>query len=269
MKIRTTVFHRLLATLLITAAPFTYADEDPTIAIINDYVIKLSDIDAQISKMPLGDQVSIRSDTEKFAESLVQEEILFQSVLGTNFTDEIELREEVKTLVVNHLIEKYVTSKLTVSDEAIQIFYDSNTSAIRGETIQVSHILTEFREECESLKMKIEGGASFAELALEHSIHEPSAVNGGEIGSLMNHDGPLGFEQQLFELPQNQHTLFESEDGCHIVVVTGRDTPPLPPIENVASAIEILLKRGLEIEALQALMERAHQRVDVVRPEVK
>ena len=83
----------------------------------------------------------------------------------------------------------------------------------------------------------------------------------------MNHDGPLGFEQRLFEIPQNEPTLFDSDDGCHIVVVTGSETPPLPPLENVAPAIEGLLQRELEIAALQALMDRAHSEVEVVRPE--
>jgi len=51
------------------------------------------------------------------------------------------------------------------------------------------------------------------------------------------------------------------------VVVTDSDTPPLPPLENVAPAIEGLLRRELEIAALESLIERAHQRVTVVRPD--
>jgi len=207
-------------------------DDDPVVAIVNDYPIKWSDIDFLVSQLPLGEQVT-----------------------------------EIKTLAVNALIEKHVTSKLIVSEDDIQEFYDGNTSAIRGETIQVSHILTETRTECEGLMVQIESGVAFADLAIEHSIHEASAVNGGQLGSLMNHDGPLGFEQQLFEIPQDQPTLYESEDGCHIVMVTGRETPPLPPLENVSAAIENLLRRELEIEVLQAFMAQAHENVNVVRPE--
>ncbi len=245
------------------------AQEDDTLAIINDYQLTMSDVNALISTMPLGDQVSIRSDPEKFAESLVQEEVLFQFALKDSFDGNPELREELKELIVNHLIDKYVTQKAIVSDTEIEEFYDSNTSAIRGETVQVSHILTETKEECTALLARLNEGESFAELATEYSIHERSAQNGGALGSMMNHDGPLGFEQELFEIPENQYTLYESSDGCHIVVITGRETPPLPPLENVEPGIRNLLMREKEIAALQLLIERAHSSIEVIRPGAK
>ncbi len=240
--------------------------ENPPIAIINDFVLTQEYIDGLIRQMALGEQVSIRADMEKFAESLIQEEVLFQFALANDFDQDESLRAEIKTLVVNRLIENHVTSKLDITPEAIEQFYNENTGAIRGETVEVSQILTETREECEALKQQLADGAAFAALAEQYSIHERSASNGGVVGSIMNHDGPLGFEQQLFQLPQNEPTIFESEDGCHLIVVTDSETPPLPPLENVAPAIEGLLQRELEIEALQTLMDRAHSEVDVVRP---
>ena len=245
------------------------AQEDETLAIINDYQLTMSDVNALISTMPLGDQVSIRSDPEKFAESLVQEEVLFQFALKDSFDGNPELREELKELIVNHLIDKYVTQKAIVSDTEIEEFYNSNTSAIRGETVQVSHILTETKEECTALLARLNEGESFTELATQYSIHERSAQNGGALGSMMNHDGPLGFEQELFEIPENQYTLYESSDGCHIVVITGRETPPLPPLENVEPGIRNLLMREKEIAALQLLIERAHSSIEVIRPGAK
>jgi len=256
----------VLAAILCANTMLVQAQEDRVIAIINDYAIKDSDINSQIVQLPLGDQVSIRSNLAKFAESLIQEEVLFQSVLSSKFRDEKELRSEVKTLVVNHLIDKFVTQKVAVSKAEIEQFYNENTSVIRGETVQVSHILTETRDECVALKNRIDAGESFADLAKQYSVHERSAQNGGELGSMMDHAGPLGFERELFKIPENQVTIFESDDGCHAVRVYGRNTPPLPPLENVSPGIENLLKRELEIEALQALMERAHSSVTVIRP---
>lgn len=241
------------------------AQEDDTLAIISDYRLKMSDVNALIATMPLGDQVSIRSDPEKFAESLIQEEVLFQFALKDS-ADNSELRDELKELIVNHVIDKYVTQQTGVSDTEIEEFYNGNTSAIRGETVQVSHILTETKEECTALLERLDQGESFADLATQYSIHERSAQNGGALGSMMNHDGPLGFEQELFEIPENQYTLYESSEGCHIVVITGRETPPLPPLENVEPGIRNLLAREKEIAALQTLIERAHNSIEVIRP---
>ncbi len=254
-----------LALIFLSASASAQSD-DTVLAIINGVEIKASDINANIASLPLGDQVSIRSDPDKFAESLIQEEVLFQFALSQNFDNDLTLRESIKTTVVNHLIEKYVSSKLNITDEEIQAYYDENTSAIRGETVQISQILTATRAECEALMVKLDQGESFEELAREHSIHESSAANGGVLGSMMNHDGPLGFEQQLFNLEPNLPALFNSDEGCHIILVTGRQVPPLPPLEAVAPAIEGLMRREKEIAAVQALIERAHKHVDVVRP---
>ena len=269
MKYQIRVIKLWLVLLLAATCQVAHSDDDSVLAIINDYQLRTSDINAQIAKMPLGDQVSVRSDTEKFAESLIQEEVLFQYVLNNRFNDEPELRTEVKTLAVNYLIKKYVTDKLDVTDAQIEAFYQQNTSAIRGETIQVSHILTATRDECEQLLQQLQNGSSFEALAKKHSIHQSSAERGGALGSMMNHDGPLGFERELFEIPQHQPTVFESDEGCHIMMVTGRDTPELPALEKVAPALEALLLREQEIEALQALIESAHQRIKVIRPQVE
>ena len=244
-----------------------YAQEDPVLAIINDFELRASDIDALIAGMALGEQVSIRSDLEKFAESLIQEEVLFQYVLKKRLSEEPELREEIKTLAGNHVIEKFVTSKTAVAEAEVQEYYDANTSAIRGETIELSHILKESLAECESIAARISDGESFEDLARQYSIHESSAENGGLLGSVMNHEGPLGFEQKLFEISENEPHIFESEDGCHVMLVKGRNTPPLPKLELVAPAIENLLMREKEIAALQALIEDAHNEIEVIRPE--
>jgi len=245
-----------------------YSQEDAVLAIINDFELRASDVNSQISTMPLGDQVTIRSNPEKFVESLIQEEVLFQFAIQHELGSSQALRDQLKEIAVNHLIDKYVTQELVVTDAEIETYYENNTGAIRGETVQVSHILTETRDECDAILLRLQQGESFTELASQYSIHERSAVNGGELGSIMNHDGPLGFEQELFEIPQNQHTIFESDEGCHVVLITGSETPPLPPIENVAPALENLLKREKEIEALTKLFERAHDKIEVIRPSI-
>lgn len=259
----------LLAVLILPCmATVAYAqDDDQVLAIINDYELRASDIDAILSGMALGEQVSIRSDLDKFAESLIQEEVLFQYVLKKRLNEEPELREQIKTLAVNHVIDKFVTQHTAVSEAEIQAYYDANTSAIRGETIQVSQILKEKREECDAITARLDKGESFEDLAQEFSIHESSAAAGGFLGSMMNHEGPLGFEQELFDIPLNEYRTFESSDGCHIVQVNGRDTPELPELELVAPAIEGLLSRQKEIDAVEALVEQANNEIEVIRPE--
>jgi hypothetical protein len=37
--------------------------------------------------------------------------------------------------------------------------------------------------------------------------------------------------------------LFQSEDGCHLVRITERETPPMPAIKAVAPQIRTLIER--------------------------
>ncbi len=239
--------------------------DDPVLASVNGHPITQSYVNAQIARMPLGDQVSVRSNVEKFVESLIQEEALFQSVLSDGFATEPALRDELKSVVANHLIEKYVTSVLAVSDEEVATFYQQNQSAIRNETVDASHILTNTRAECEALQARVQQGEDFATLAKLHSTHTDSGVNGGAIGSFMNHEGPLGFEVPMFQMAPGETRLFDSEDGCHLVTVTKRTTPPLPTLENVAPRIRDLLMRQREQNALRELIEAANKKVTVTR----
>ncbi|OED41723.1 hypothetical protein AB833_09260 [Chromatiales bacterium (ex Bugula neritina AB1)] len=251
--------------LLLPLQVYAQQAEDPVLATVNEHEITQSYVNTQIAKMPLGDQVSVRSNVEKFVESLIQEEVLFQSVFNDGFASEPELRDEVKALVANHLIEKYVSNRPAVTEQEVAAFYDENTSAIRNETVNASHILTNTRAECEALQAQVNAGGNFAELARNHSIHTDSAVNGGAIGSFMNHAGPLGFEVPMFQMQPGETQLFESEDGCHLVTITSRTTPPLPSLENVAPRILELLTRQREQDALRELIESANRKVTVSR----
>ena len=241
------------------------AQSDPVIARVNNHEIRESYVNTRIAKLSLGEQVSVRSNPAQFVESIVQEEVLFQSMLATDFSAQPDLREVVKALVVNHLIEQHVTQKLTVSAEEIADFYATNTSSIRGELVQVSQILVATSQQAAALKDKVEAGESFAALAARHSMHDESAANGGALGSFMNHAGPLGFETEVFRMQPGELAVFESDEGWHLVKVTERLIPALPPLENVAPRIRALLRRQKEIDALRDLMQRSHRHVDVVR----
>jgi hypothetical protein len=153
---------------------------------------------AQLESLPLGDQIAIRAQFDRFVDSFVREEALFQSMIASDFFDEPQLRKAVKTTVVNHLIETYVAKRSKVTDDDILKYHNHNASAIRDENVHASHILLRPLDECASVMAQVSSGASFAATAREHSLHKESALKGGDIGLFMNHNGPLGFEAQFF-----------------------------------------------------------------------
>lgn len=238
---------------------------DPVIATINGHDIHLSYVYRQVESLPLGEQVAIRDQLDRFIESIIQEEVLLQSMLQTSFGDELELREQVKNTAADYLINKYVTQKIHITDKEVEQYYHDNASAIRSEHVQVSHILLKARVECEVLQKQIKSKEEFAQLAQQRSLHRDSAKNGGDIGSYMNHPGALGFEERFFDMKVGEMGVFKGSDGCHLVRITDRVTPPLPPLAKVSSRIREIITRNREIELLSALIKKSSTYVEVIR----
>lgn len=246
-------------------APQEHQQTEAAVAWVNVHPITQSYVDAKVASLPTSQQTKLLQNMDQFVESLIQEEALFQSALNTNFNSEPALRERVKTLVVNGLIDKHVSSAVKITDEMIQEYYDNNQSTIREEHVGASHIVLEERTACEKLMPLIDSIDTFERLAREQSLDQNTAADGGRIGLLMNHSGGLGFEKQLFDMQVDDMKVFESNMGCHIVRLTDHVVPPLPPLEQVRVRIKDQLERRESASALQMLLRRGIENVDITR----
>ncbi len=237
---------------------------DPVVGKVNDHDIHLSYLYQKIETLPLGEQIDVRDQLSRFLESVIQEEVLFQSMLKTGFEDEPELREQVKATVVGFLVEKYVSTRLEVTESDVEHYYRENASVIRNETIRVRQIVLPTRDACEALMAQIDSEAAFIQLAKNHSVHA-SAKDGGDLGRYMQHAGPLGFEEKWFDMAVHEMRIFESPEGCHLVRVVDRITPPLPPLQDVQERIRFILQRNQEISLLHTLIGERAQGMQIER----
>ena len=186
-------------------------------------------------------------------------------MIASDFADTPLLREQVKELVVRHVLETRVADRIEVTDAQVSAFYEANPGAIRGEYARVSQIVLAEPAECAALRDRIGSAEEFAALARDRSTDAESADRGGDLGYVMNHAGPLGFEEQLFSLEPGQMAVYRTTAGCHLVRVSERVTPAVPPLENVAPRIRGLLARQQEIRLLRELLDEAATRVTVER----
>ncbi len=89
-------------------------------------------------------------------------------------------------------------------------------------TASARHILVPTEQQCEDLKSQIEGGASFAELAKEHSKC-PSGARGGELGTF--HKGQMvpEFDSVVFSAEVGKvHGPVKTDFGYHLIEITER-----------------------------------------------
>lgn len=243
----------------------TGAEDNPVIATVNRREIRVSDVYDVIETLPLGQQIDIRDRIEQFAESLITEEILFQSVLADDFAGLDDLREEIKSAVVNRLIEKHIRSRISVSDEDIAAYYRESKDLVEGKHVRISHILRRETSECESILGQIESAEDFNSLVKSHSVDRDSVLRNGDIGYFMNADGPLGFERKLFDLAEGDIRMFISQEGCHVILVTDIVIPEPRTMEEIRASLRPFLERQQEQTLLREYIQEANARVRVER----
>ncbi len=81
----------------------------------------------------------------------------------------------------------------------------------------------------------------------------------------MNHGATSGVAGALFDMAVGEMRVLETEQGCHLVRLTERVTPPLPPLAAVEERLRALLRREQEIRLLRALVEDSARHVTVER----
>ena len=87
---------------------------------------------------------------------------------------------------------------------------------------EARHILVKTEKEAQDLKAKIEGGASFADLARTHSKC-PSGQEGGALGSFSPGDMVPEFDQVVFkEAVGKVHGPVKTQFGYHLIEITKR-----------------------------------------------
>ncbi len=106
------------------------------------------------------------------------------------------------------------------------------------------------------LKIRIEGGDDFAELARSHSDDRASAIDGGDLGWMSPGDLVPKFEEQMQKLaPGEISPPFETQFGWHIVQVVDRRQHDSTETIKRAKARDEIKKRKVEEEG-QAWLRR-------------
>lgn len=238
----------------------------PVVAKVNGQEIRLSEVRASIESLSLGDQIDVRGELNTYIEAMINEEVLFQWALRSNFRGEEKLRAKVKDLVVRVLIEKHVRSKIKVTEAQVRSYYERNPSLVRGEHVRVRSILLKSRPECESLLPSIDSEQTFIKLAQAHSLHRDTGARGGDSGLIMRGEGQgTGHELEFFKMKVGEMRIFDSPQGCLIVRSVFYVNPPLPPYQAVRNSLRRYLENRAEVQLVDQLFKKALQGAKIQR----
>ncbi len=158
-----------------------------------------------------------------------------------------QARDEVKTQLISEALYNKVTSKVQVSDSAIQSYYNANKSVYQQKPSRtVRHILVSSRPLADRLytQLSADHERNFAALAKRYSKDPGSAAKGGQLTVTRGQTVPA-FDKTAFALKKGQlarpvHTQY----GWHIIqALSAVKSASVTPLSKVKASIRQQLEQ--------------------------
>jgi parvulin-like peptidyl-prolyl isomerase len=134
--------------------------------------------------------------------------------------DAVERRRA--ALVESRLFEKYVYRDLSVTEDEAKAYYDAHRSEFADpEARHLAQIVIATKEKADEVAARLAKGERFEQLAVEVSIDQRNAAQGGEVGWYTRKDMPNDeFGAPIFALAVNSVTApLKSPVGFHLVKI--------------------------------------------------
>ncbi|MGG5254563.1 peptidyl-prolyl cis-trans isomerase [Neobacillus sp. SM06] len=159
----------------------------------------LNELEARYGKEVLKemiDQKVIQEMADKYKITVSDKDVerqlrMAQATYGPSATasytsDENKWKEQVKN---NLLLEEILTKDVVVSESEMKKYYQENQAQFQIPTAyHLSHILVKTKDDAKKALKELSQGSSFSALAMERSIEEFSANQGGDIGYISQDD---------------------------------------------------------------------------------
>jgi len=160
------------------------------------------------------------------------------------------------TLLTNKLINKYVNSKVSVSEKEMREYFDKSNDFHKKEQVRALHIMVESEEEIREIQKEIwRKQKSFSELAKEYSLG-PEGIQGGDLGYFEAGQMPEEFDD-VFKLKINKVSdIIRTPYGFHLFKVVDKVQERKMEFEESRSSIKKILLKDLQDKAFQEWLSK-------------
>ena len=147
-------------------------------------------------------------------------------------------------LRLDAMLDRIATEQTTVEDSQIEQYYQKSIDEFSyGEQVRARMILTEVRQNAETLKEALDSGGDFAGLAQQFSTDPATSDQGGDMGYFERDDYAERISEVAFSLEPGQISeVFEVPDGFCILKVEDRRPAGVKSLEDVRDQIIARLK---------------------------
>ncbi|MGU3573911.1 peptidylprolyl isomerase [Brucellaceae bacterium C25G] len=144
-----------------------------------------------------------------------------------------------------------------ISDEDARARYDKEIAALPAQNeVRARHILVKEKKDAEEIIKKLDGGASFEDLAKENST-DGSAAQGGDLGYFGEGMMVPEFEKAAFALEPGSYTKepVESQFGFHVIKLEDKRTKQPPAFDQVKDEIRSMIMRERYVTMVKDLRD--------------
>ena len=233
------------------------------IAIVNGKAVPKARVDALLAQATRGGQQPITPELEARArEEVVLREIFTQEAERRGIAQSAEYKNQMELARQSIMIRELFMDwqrKNPVSEAEARAEYDKFKAQAAGTEYRARHILVENEAEAKDLIAKIKGGASFADLAKQHSKDPGSADAGGDLDFAKADAYVPEFGQAMARLQKGQVTdaPVKTQFGYHVIKLEDTREAQFPSFEEVKPQIEQRLAQVKLQEYQQSLRDKA------------
>ncbi len=140
-----------------------------------------------------------------------------------NNKDEKKWKEQIRSSL---LLEELLTKDVAVSNKELKSYYDKNKNLFNvPAAYHLSHLIVKTKKEADKTARELADGSSFSVLAMERSIEEFSANEGGDIGYISDADDryPKQYVDTAKKLKKGAYSKpFKVKDGYALIKLEGK-----------------------------------------------
>jgi len=262
MKIRTVAWRVAAPALLACALLPAHAQN---LAIVNGKPVPKARVEALLNQAKRAGQAMGPELEAQARDQVILREIFVQEAekrglaKSQAYRDQMELARQ--GILIRELFDDY-RAKHPITDADAQVEYDKFKAQASGTEYHAKHILVESEDEAKKLIAQIKGGASFEEMAKQHSKDPGSGANGGDLDFAKPDAYVPEFGNAMKALTKGQMTdaPVKSSFGWHIIKLEDTREAPFPAFDDVKDQ----LKQRLEQARVQQFQEelRSQARTD-------
>jgi len=254
-----------------TATADTLAGDDKTIATVNGYEIKTSEVrmafDDVIGQLP---NMPAKLRFPFVVEFLIERHLLAQVAAKEGSAESDDYKRRLAAYQAKALRDSYLAEKIapSVTEAEIKAAYDKEASKVaQTERIRARHILVATEKEANDIEAKLKAGAKFEDLAKQYSL-DGSKDYGGDLGYFTAPEMVAEFSKAAFALKQGEVSApVKTDYGWHVIRLDDRKMGSAQPYDQVKAAIKNVLVRDKVQALLSSLQGTA--KVEVLDPDLK